>query len=407
MQPFLGESYGNPSSLHSKGREADQGLIQVRGDVAKVLNCRSSEVIFTAGGTESINLAILGTARAYEYSNFSSPLRGEGRVRVRKPGHIITTVIEHHAVLRPIEALAEHGWSITYLKVDREGFINLADLKKAIRKDTVLVSIMYANNEVGTVQNIAQIGKKLKAENVKRKAKKLHPIYFHTDACQAAGSLNLDVNKLGVDLLSLNGSKIYGPKQTGVLYVRQGTQLLPIIYGGGQERNLRSGTENVAGFVGLAKALTLAKKSRVVENERLMKLRDYFYKEIKKSMPGVTLNGPNPLSLNPSPSRGEGRVRVRVNRLPNNLNVSFTGVEGESLMLYLDSYGICVSTGSACTTKSVDPSHVLLALGRSKQEVLGSIRFSLGKATTKKDLDYVLKILPQLVAELRRIKKLN
>ncbi len=372
MRPYLSQRYGNPSSLYKQGKEAAESVAQARADIAQILHCVPKEIIFTAGGTESINLAVFGVARAFELAQ-------------KKKGHVIASTLEHHAVLHSIDALAEEGWSTSLINVDARGFIDLNKLKKAVRKDTVLISIMYANNEIGTIEPIAEIGKWLRKLNIERLEKKLPKIYFHTDACQAGGSLDLDINHLGVDLMSINGSKIYGPKQTGFLYVKAGTRLRPLIFGGGQEKNLRSGTENVPGIVGLAEALKLAQKDLSQENKRLRALRDYFIKQLFKDIPKIVLNGP------------------KDNRLPNNINVSILEIEGETLLLYLDSYNIAVSTGSACTTTATDPSHVLLALGCTPKDAYSSVRFTLGHRTTKTELDYVMKVLPQIVKELRRL----
>lgn len=369
MRPYLAEKFGNPSSLYKAGVEAKTAISHAREKVAQILNCSPKEIIFTAGGTESTNLAIFGTAKKF------------------KPGesHIVTSQIEHHAVVRPVEALGKEGYRTTFVKANGTGIIALNDIKKAIRPQTVLVSIMYANNEVGTIQPIREIGKWLRAENARRAKKSLPYIAFHVDACQA-GTLNLDVQNLSVDLLTLNGSKNYGPKQTGVLFARISLPLKPLIYGGGQEAGLRSGTENVAGIVGFAKALTLIQTNRVKENKRLEILRDYFIKRVLKEIPKSVING----------SMGKGE------RLPSNINVSFDGVDGEALLLYLDSYNIAVSTGSACSTVDNLPSHVLKAMGFNKERIAGAIRFTLGKSTTKKQLDFVINVLKPLIKELRK-----
>jgi len=383
MESYWTKSFGNPSSLYQEGREAQQAMEDARRSIAGLLGARSSEIIFTAGGTESVNLAIFGVARFCLSSRSKSASRP----------HLLASAIEHHAVLNSLEALKAEGCEPNVVEVDGNGFIRFDELKAALRPETVLVSVMYANNEIGTVQPIAKIGRWLSEENTKRQARGLPRVLFHTDACQAAGALSMDVNRLGVDLMTVNGSKIYGPKQTGFLYVRTGTDLKPLIYGGGQERNLRSGTENVPGIVGLAKALELAQKTRLKENKRLSGLRNYLYAKIVKAIPDVILNGP------------EVGKTDDMNRLPNNLNVSFPGVEGEALLLYLDSYGISVSTGSACTSHSPDPSHVLIAIGRSYDEAQSSIRFTLGKRTTRQELDFVTRVLPGIVEELRRKSK--
>jgi cysteine desulfurase len=409
MEPFRNEKFGNPSSLYRKGREASDAIRNARTKIAKCINARAEEIIFTAGGTESINLAVFGVARAVILPLTKGELEGV----IPKP-HIITTAIEHHAVLKSVEALKQEGHNVTVVGVDGKGFADFDELKRAVRPETILISIMYANNEVGTVQPIVEIGKWLKKVNTERVHNGLTQIALHTDACQAAGFLDVDVHKLGVDLMSGNGSKMYGPKQTGFLYVRSGVNLKPLIYGGEQERSLRSGTENVAGIVGLAEAFRISQKDRLKENKRLIKLRDYFAKQILKRIPDVVVNGPA-VSSSP-PEKEEYPVRLgevvkdkritykdNYNRLPNNLNLSFLGLEGESLMLYLDAYNIAVSTGSACTTANPDPSHVLLAMGRNPEEAQSSIRFTLGRSTTKKELDYVLKILPGIVGELRSV----
>ena len=390
MEPFWSDYFGNPSALYKKGREATNAIAVARKTIAEILNSRADEIIFTAGGSESINLAILGVARAFRLIN-------------KTGGHIIATAIEHHAVLHSLDALKQEGFEVTLLEVDQNGFINLDALKSEIRPDTILISVMYANNEIGTIEPIFEIGKLLKAINEERITKKLPKIFFHTDACQAAGSLELDIQKLNVDLLSANGSKMYGPKQTGFLYVRNGVKLRPIIFGGGQERNLRSGTENVAGIVGLAESLKLAQQGRVKENNRLQTLRDYFMNQIQKHIPKIVFNGPDDRKTKPDPKKINGGMK----RLPNNINVSILDIEGEALLLYLDSYNIAMSTGSACTSTSLDPSHVILAIGRPYEYAHGSMRFTLGKSTTKQDIDYVMKVLPGIVAELRRISPVN
>lgn len=362
------EKYGNPSSLHSKGYEAKMALDGARERIAKILNCRADEIIFTSGGTESDNLAILGFARAN---------KGKGN-------HIIVSAIEHHAVLEPCHQLEKEGFEITYLSVSKDGIINLEEFKKALRPETILVSVMYANNEIGTIQPIKEISKII--EN----SKPTKPI-LHTDACQAAGFLDLDVKKTGVDMLTLNAGKIYGPKGVGILYARKGIKLDPLFYGGGQEFGLRAGTENLAGAVGLAKALELAQKNKEKESERLLKLRDYLKERIAVEIPKIKFNGSFDENL----------------RLPNNLNVSILDVEGESLVLYLDNTGICVSSGSACTSKSLEPSHVILALGEPHEVAHSSLRFSLGHDTTKEDIDYTINVLKEVVGKLRAISPMR
>lgn len=422
MKPFLTSQFGNPSSLHHKGVEARVAVEASRKIIAEIIGARPEEIVFTSGGTESCNLAIFGSLTTPPRIRSAPLLKKEGM----KPQHIITTQIEHHAVLEPIEYLKKQGWKVTFLPVDREGFVRVDDVKKAIRKDTRLVSIMYANNEIGSIQPIAEIGKLLNRENklrIKNKARLPDGqglrILFYTDACQAAGSLNVNVNHLGVDLMSISASKICGPKGVGFLYARRGTSISPIIHGGGQERGIRSGTENVAGIVGMGKALELAVAHRDRENQRLIGLRDYLIRQIEKALSKmslkVILNGPSlndPSIERPVSPKISGRLKmgIRINkeyqkyqeymkrfmkRLPNNINITVPGVEGEALMLYLDAQGICVSTGSACTTGATDASHVLLGIGRSIAEAKQSIRITLGRGTKKSDLDYFMKALKQ------------
>lgn len=366
MLPFFTKKYGNPSALHQIGREAKQALAVARESVAKILNCTAQEIIFTGSGTESDNLAVLGVANSYQE-------------RYGKRGHIITSAFEHHAVLYPCQYLEKNGWQVTYIKPNRAGMISPLKVQKAIQKNTALVSIMYANNEVGTIQPIAEIARVVKKKGA----------LFHTDACQAVGALTLDVKKLGVDLMTINGSKIYGPKGVGALYLGRDVLINPIQFGGGQEKELRPGTENIPLIVGLAKALEIAQKKSASENARLTKLRDRLIKGILDGVPNSKLNG--------DPKK----------RLPNNVNVSILGVEGESILLYLDEQGICASTGSACTSHDLEPSHVLISMGLPHQEAHGSIRFTLGRSTTRADINYVLKVLPGIVNKLREISPVN
>jgi cysteine desulfurase len=336
--------------------------------VAKILGAGPEEIIFTGSGTESANLAISGIAKAYK----------------NKGNHIIVSKTEHKAVLESAKKLEKEGFRITYLNVDSQGIIKLNELKKALDRKTILVSIMYANNEIGTIQpirKISQIIKKFRREN-------LLPA-FHSDACQAAGALSLKVNDLGVDLLTLNGSKIYGPKGVGCLYVNKNYKIEPLIVGGSQESGLRAGTENQALIVGFAEALKLAEQLRKKEGQRLRNLRNYFIKKVLKLIPHCQLNG--------HPKK----------RLPNNINLSFAGIEGESLVLKLDQYGISASTGSACTSYDLAPSHVLSAIGLPDNLAHGSLRLTLGRKTTKEDLDYVLKILPKIMEELRKMSAIK
>ncbi len=374
MEPFWCTKFANPSALYASALEVNGVLNDARRSVAQILQALPDNIIFTGGGTESDNLAVLGIARKHKL---------HGR-------HIITTKIEHHAVLHSVEQLKNEGFEVTYLEPDSQGFISPKRVFAAIRTNTILVSIMYANNEIGTVEPIADVGKEiLKYRKINNT---IYP-YFHTDACQAAGVLELSVEKLHVDLMTLNGSKIYGPKGVGVLYKRRGAEIQPLIFGGGQEMNLRSGTENIPGIVGLAKALELAQENRLDENMRLVDLRNYFWEQVYKKIEKVRLNGPD-----------LGNESVR---LPNNLNFSILDIEGEALLLYLDAKGICCSTGSACTSTSLEPSHVLLACGLPYEYAHGSLRFTLGHCNTKADIDYVMKYLPGIVKRLREISPIN
>ena len=367
MKPFLTELHGNPSSFHSAGKVVKDSIDNARASIASELQARPDEILFTSGGTESDNLAVLGYARANK----------------DKGKHIITTAFEHHAVLEPMLYLEKkEGFEVTYLKPDKDGLISVHQVEKALRNDTLLVSIMYVNNEIGTIQPIAEIGNMIQKF---REKNKLPHLRFHTDACQASGYLELDVQKLHVDMLTINGSKMYGPKGIGLLYAKRGIKLQPLQFGGAQERSLRPGTENVAGIIGLAKALELAQVNRKTESERLLPLRDKLISGIQERIQKIRVNG----SLE--------------NRLPNNVNISFMDIEGEALLLYLDAAGIYASTGSACTSASLDPSHVILSLGFPYEVAHGSIRFSLGKSTTEADIDYILEVLPPLVKKLREI----
>ncbi|KKS43539.1 hypothetical protein A3H03_03240 [Candidatus Kuenenbacteria bacterium RIFCSPLOWO2_12_FULL_42_13] len=378
MADFAVKKFGNPSSLYKLGRAAAGVVHESRVSVAKILNCSPEEIIFTAGGTESDNMAIFGIANQF--------------LATAKNYHLITTNIEHAAVLNSFKALEKKGFAVTYLPVDKYGLIADREVMKALRPNTLLVSIMYANNEIGAIEPIAKIAHIVKnyrhIQRVDTISKEPRFPVFHTDGCQAAGYLELNVENLGVDLMTLNGSKIYGPKQTGILYKNKNIKLEPLLYGGEQEFGLRPGTENVSGIVGFAKSLELVSQSKNKETPRLTKLRDYFIMELLK-IPNTALNGHPTL------------------RLPNNINVSFLGIEGESIMLKLDRENIYVSTGSACHSLSLEPSHVILALGQSAEYAHGSIRFTMGKSTTKKELEQVLKILPKIVNELRRMSALG
>ena len=378
MEPYGDLEYANPSSLHSLGKKAKEALNQARNNAASLLNAKPSEIIFTAGGTESINLAIFGVVGAND-------------------AHIITSNVEHHAVLSSCKLLETKGCKISYLPADKEGFISLEQLKKAVKPETTLISIMYANNEIGTIEPIKEISAWLKILNQQRISVGLGKILFHTDACQAGGFLNIDIIDIGVDLMTLNGSKIYGPKQTGILFVKKGIELNPLIYGGGQERNLRSGTENIPGIIGFTKALELVQKDRLNENDRLQKLRNYVISQICNKIPDVIINGPKDYSILPN----------KIKRLPNNINVSFKKVDGNLLLAYLDKRGIYVSTGSACSSKGNEPSHVLMSINCSENYINGSLRMTLGKRNTKEDLDYLIKILVSGVKEIRQISMIT
>jgi len=364
MLKYFDVVYGNPGSFHGKGLDAKDAIEGARERVAKIINSKAKEIIFTGGGTESINLALKGLAKSMK----------------DKGNHIITTKIEHHAVLHTCEYLEKYeGCEVTYLDVDEYGMVNPEDVENAIKENTILITVMYANNEIGTINSVKKIGE------IARK----HNIYFHTDACQAAGYCDLDVEKLNADLMSINGSKIYGPKGVGILYVKTGVQLVPLIHGGGQERNLRSGTENVPGIMGFAKALELAQTEKDEETARLTKLRDRLVNGVLEKIPKTFLNG--------HPTQ----------RLPNNANVSILDIEGEALILYLNEYNIYTSTGSACTSQTLDPSHVVIATGLPYEAAHGSIRFTLGRETTEEDVDKVLEVLPGIVEILRKISPVN
>ncbi|HHX01512.1 MAG TPA: cysteine desulfurase NifS [Firmicutes bacterium] len=361
MLPYFKDKFGNASSVYSFGREARKALDQARQTVAEVLNADFNEIVFTGGGSEADNLAIKGAA--WEYRN-------KGR-------HLITSSIEHHAVLHPMQQLEREGFEVTYLPVDDQGLISVEELANAIREDTILVSIMHANNEIGVIEPIAQIGAITKERGV----------LFHTDAVQTVGVMDIDVKKLNVDLLSMSAHKFYGPKGVGALYVRKGVRLIPLIHGGSHESRRRAGTENVAGIVGLAKALELADAERSVVVPRIQRLRDRLIDGLLQ-IPHTRLNG------------------SRTERLPNNVSVSIEFIEGESLLLNLDLKGIAASSGSACTSGSLDPSHVLMALGLTHEVAHGSLRLSLGRENTDAEIDYVLETLPPIVERLREMSPL-
>ncbi len=361
MLPYFREEFGNASSIYSWGRRARQALGNSRDCVARILNAESDEIVFTSGGSEGANLAVKGVAWAQQH-------RGT---------HIITSAVEHPAVLDAVSWLERAGFAVTILPVDGEGMVAPEVVQAALRPDTILVSVMHANNEVGTIQPISKIGEIVRS----------HGALFHTDAVQAAGTLKLDVKELNADLLSLSAHKLYGPKGVGALYVRKGVRLDPLIHGGAQEKRRRAGTENVAGIVGLAKALELAQDEREAEAERLTALRDKLFAGLRK-IPFTKVNG----SLE--------------HRLPNNVNVCFKYIEGESLLLNLDLLGVAASSGSACTSGSLEPSHVLLAMGLSHEIAHGSLRLTLGRQTSEDDIDFVLQELPKIVERLRAMSPL-
>ena len=401
MMPYLKEKYGNPSSFHGKGKEARDAVEKARKQVAGVLNCAPEEIIFTGGGTEANNLAIQGLVKVAWLNGVKMP-------------HIIITKIEHPSVMEvcrnlEINKLAE----ITYLNVDKYGIVDLKELEKLLRPETVLVSTIYANNEIGVIQPIKKIAQIIKQRTMQNTRYKIPDTLFHIDACQASGYLTLDVKKLGADMMTINSSKVYGPKGVGALYVKKGIRIAPIMFGGHQELSLRPGTENVAGIVGFGEAMVIAQnqKSKIspakifarplkfqrnlrrVKNlggqefqiQNMIKLRDYFIKELFKRIPKIILNG------------------HKTKRLPNNVNISVLDIEGEALILRLNEKGIYCSTGSACASGSLEPSHVIMALGVSYEAAHGSLRFTLGREIIKKEIDYVLKVLPKIVADLRAI----
>lgn len=362
MLPYFTQYYGNPSSVHAFGREAKQGLDRARDQVAKALHCDPSEVIFTGCGTESDNTVLLGVAQRY----------GD------KGKHIITTNVEHHAILHTCEYLEKQGYSVTYLPVDQDGLVTAEQVAAAIRPDTILVSIMFANNEVGTIMPIQEIGAVCKEKGV----------LFHTDAVQAVGHIPVDVQAMHIDMLSLSAHKFHGPKGVGALYCRKGIRLPSYIMGGAQERGRRAGTENVAGIVGLGAAIQLATEQLEENRAKMTALRDRLMTGIQARISEVKLNG------HPT------------NRLPNNVNFSFKYIEGESILLMLDMNGIAASSGSACTSGSLDPSHVLLALGLPHEIAHGSVRLTLGDETTEEDIDYTIDVLEKAVARLRAMSPL-
>ncbi|MDY4947775.1 MAG: cysteine desulfurase NifS [Clostridium cadaveris] len=363
MLPYFTQHFGNPSSTYGLARETTKAIDTARERVAKALNCDRSEVYFTGGGSEADNWALKGVAFA----------------NVKKGKHIITTRIEHHAVLHTCEYLQKLGFEITYLDVDKEGFIDVEELKKAIRKDTILVSVMFANNEIGTIEPIKEIGKVCKENGV----------LFHTDAVQAIGHVEIDVKEMNIDLLSLAAHKFYGPKGIGALYIRRGVRIDNLIHGGAQERNRRAGTENIASIVGLGKAIEMATTDIEGKTKRLNALRDKLIDGLLEKVPYTRLNGP----------RYEGRLN-------NKVNICFNFIEGEGILLWLDEAGICASSGSACTSGSLDPSHVLLSIGLPHEVAHGSLRLTIGDGTTEEEVDYALEQIPPIIERLRSMSPL-
>ena len=362
MLPYLSENYGNPSSIYSIGQTARKAVEESRETVASILNCSPNEIYFTSGGSESDNTIIKGIA--YSYKN--------------KGNHIITSKIEHPAVLETCKQLEKEGFEVSYINVDSNGIVDLKELEEAIKPSTILISIMFANNEIGTIEPIKEIGQIAKS----------HGVIFHTDAVQAVGSINIDVQDMNIDSLSLSAHKFYGPKGVGALYVRKGVKFTKYINGGHQEKNKRAGTENVAGIVGLAKALEISHRDMEKHNKQIKELRDYYVQEVKQKIPYIKINGD------------------LEKRLPGNSNISFRFIEGESLLLNLDLKGICASSGSACTSGSLDPSHVLLAIGLPHEIAHGSLRISIGKYNTKEEIEYTVSCLTEIVQRLRDMSPL-
>lgn len=368
MKPYFGKEYGNPSSLHSSGHRAHKAIEEARAEIALVLGAAPSEIIFTGSGTESDNLALLGVARANRaYGN-----------------HLIVSAVEHKAVLEAAHQLEREGFRVSVVPVDASGTIDTATVLSLIQSDTICISVMYANNEIGTIMPVAELAWEIR----RRRGSNPFPL-LHTDACQAAGLLPLDIKALGIDLLSINSSKIYGPKGVGVLYKKTGVILSPIIVGGGQEQNLRAGTESLPQIVGMSTALTKAERLRQSEVPRLHALQTYFIAGLRERIPEIIVNG--------HPEQ----------KLPNNIHITIPKIEGESMLLMLDEKGIEVATGSACSALDLKPSHVLRAIGHERDLIHGSIRFSLGRHTTKGELDYVLSIFPPIVERLKTISSLT
>ncbi len=371
MLPYFDKKYSNPSSMYESGRLAKNIIEESRKKIAKVINSKPDEIIFTGSGTESDNLAMLGIAKAYK----------------DRGNHIIISAIEHKAILESAKSLEKNGFEISILEVDKNGVIDINKCLSMIKKETILISIMYANNEIGTIEPIKDLAQAIKKH---REINNLNNLpLLHTDACQAVGYLSIDTDKLGVDLMTINSSKIYGPKGIGMLYKKANVNIEPIIYGGGQERGIRAGTENVALIRGFAEALVKAENNREKESKRLGELQKYFMTELKNKIPNIEFNG---------------HLKYR---LPNNVHISIPSVEGESMLLMLDKQGIEVSTGSACSAFDLKPSHVLLAIHQNEEIIHGSIRFSFGKYTNKKELNYVLKVFPPIVERLKSLSAIR
>ena len=368
MIPFMKENYGNPSSIYTLAQQARNAVDESRRTIAKLIGCRSSEITFTSGGTESDNAAIKGAAFAMRHLG----------------NHIITTSIEHHAVLHTCMQMEQFGFEVTYLPVDKEGKVNISDVENAITDKTILVSIMAANNEIGTVQPIAEITNRVKDAATSMGTS----ILVHTDAVQAMGQIPVNVKEWPVDMLSMSAHKFYGPRGVGALYIKRGTPFEPLLMGGGQERQRRSGTENVPAIVGMELALSLTVMEQEEQGKKLSRYRDAIIEGLSKNVEGILING------------------HRRDRLPNNVSVSFLGVEGEPILLGLDFSGICASSGSACSSASLEPSHVLLAIGRTADQAQGTLRITLGRDNTQEDVDYLLEVLPKLVERLRSMPSL-
>lgn len=362
MMPYLTEYYGNPSSVYGLAGVSKEAIDNSRKTIADFIGAKENEIYFTAGGSESDNWAIKSAARA----------------KKAKGKHIITTKIEHHAVLHTCEFLEKNGYEVSYIDVDEDGVVKLDELKKAIRPDTILISVMFANNEIGTIQPIKEIGQIAKENG----------ILFHTDAVQAFGHLRINVDELNIDMLSASGHKFHGPKGTGIMYIRNSVKLEPLIHGGAQERKRRAGTHNVPGIVGMGAAIELADKNLEANAEKEIAIRDHLIERVMKEIPHVKLNG------------------HKTNRLPNNANFSFSFIEGESMLMMLDAKGICCSSGSACTSGSLDPSHVLLAIGLPHEIAHGSLRVSMSEETTMEDIDYLVDNLKAIVERLRSMSPL-